>query len=135
MTSAEIEYVRHRLARAQSAVGEAELLISGGFTMAAVNRMYYACFYAVSALLYSQGYSSSKHSGVVALFDRHFIKTGVLAREMGRFYHDMFDRRQESDYKAYVSLDRADVEAWLDQTRGFVEQSTDWLSRNVEGLA
>ncbi len=130
----EIEYIKHRLFRANSAVGEAELLISGGFTMAAVNRLYYACFYAVSALLYSQGHSSAKHSGVVALFDRHFIKTGVLPREMGRLYHDMFDRRQESDYRDLIEFDSGDVQPWLVQTRDFVAQCSLWLTRSIDGL-
>jgi len=41
-----------------------------------VNRLYYACFYAVSALLIQQGLSSSKHTGVRSLFNRHYVKTG-----------------------------------------------------------
>jgi uncharacterized protein (UPF0332 family) len=135
MTWAEVEYVRHRLDRATSAIKESRVLIETGFLTTAVNRLYYACFYAVSALLYSQGYSSSRHSGVIALFDQHFVKTGLLPRELGKFLHLMFDRRQEGDYKDMATFDPADVEVWFGETQHFVRRVSDWLSANVDGLS
>ena len=66
------------------------------------NRIYYACFYAVTALLLTKNLSSSKHSGVVALFNRHFIKTGIVSIEMGKFYSTIFDNRLESDYADWI---------------------------------
>lgn len=64
----------------------------------AANRLYYACFYVVTALLITKGLFSSKHGGVVALFNRHFIKPGVFPVEMGKFYSRIFDERLECDY-------------------------------------
>ena len=81
----------------------------------AINRIYYACFYAVSALLFSKGLSSSKHSGVRSLFQRHFIKEGPLPRELGKFYHQLFDSRQDSDYSDFVDFAQEDVAEFLAQ--------------------
>jgi uncharacterized protein (UPF0332 family) len=68
------ELIQYRLTRASEALEETELLLSNDHLSAAVNRLYYACFYSVTALLLVEGHSSSRHSGVIALFDRHWIK-------------------------------------------------------------
>lgn len=62
----------------------------------------------------------SKHGGVRSLFDRHFVKDGPFSREMSRFYHDLFNSRQDGDYKDFVTFEREEVEAWLAQAEAFV---------------
>jgi uncharacterized protein (UPF0332 family) len=84
MTRETAELVRYRLARAAESLAEANLLLANDHARTAVNRLYYACFYAVSALLLAEGHSSPKHSGVRALFDQHWIAPGRLPKEMGR---------------------------------------------------
>ncbi len=95
-----------------------------------MNRAYYACFYAVSALLLAEGHSSPKHSGVRALFDQHWIVSGRLPKSMGRFYRQLFDSRQKGDYADLVTFDRADVNAWVHKAAKFVEQ----VAGSVEGF-
>ena len=51
-------------------------------------------FYAALALLVTTEQESSKHQGVLALFDQYFIKSGALPKEMGKFLHHAFDSRQ-----------------------------------------
>jgi len=63
------ELIRYRLSRAEETLEEARLLAENKHGNAAVNRLYYACFYAVLALLIRDGRYSSKHSGVRALFN------------------------------------------------------------------
>lgn len=111
----------HRLRRASEALGEAELLLESGFVNTFVSRLYYACFYAVSALLLLEGRSSSKHSGVRALFHQRFVRTGVLSKTRGQFYDRLFDNRQKADYADLVVFDTAEVGAWLHEARGFVQ--------------
>ena len=103
------ELIRYRLAQARESLAEAELLLANGHVRTAVNRLYYACFYAVSALLLTEGHSSLKPSGVRALFGQHWIAPGRLAKDMGRFYRRLFDARQKGDYADLVTFDRAEV--------------------------
>jgi uncharacterized protein (UPF0332 family) len=124
------ELIRYRLARARESLAEAELLLPNDHVRTAVNRLYYACFYAVSALLLTEGYSSPKHSGVRALFDQHWIVPGRLTKDMGRFYRRLFDARQKGDYADLVTFDRAEVSFWIAEAGKFVEQ----VARQVEGL-
>jgi len=127
----EAEYVRLRVQRARDSLREAQLLLDGGYLIGAVNRMYYACFYAVNAILFSEGLSSSKHSGVMSLFERHWIKTGRLPVEIGKFYRQLFERRQEGDYRDTAKFERDEVEESLAGARSFVEQVADWLRSNT----
>ena len=52
----------------------------------AVRSTYYACFYALSAVLLQRGKILKKHSGVRGLLHRDLIKTGTLDVAWGRFY-------------------------------------------------
>ncbi|MCX6345608.1 MAG: HEPN domain-containing protein [Armatimonadetes bacterium] len=78
------DYVKYRLSRANDSLGEAKLLFDNGYLIGTINRMYYACFYTVSVLLFTESMSSSKHSGVISMFDKYWIKTGRLPIEMGQ---------------------------------------------------
>lgn len=98
MTYPKDDLVRYRLERAYETLAEAELMINSGHLFGAANRLYYACFYAVSALLVKHDYSSSKHSGVMSLMNRHFVKTGKIPIDFGKFYSRLFDYRSKADY-------------------------------------
>lgn len=109
------------MARAREATDEARILLGADHLNACVNRLYYACFYAVNALLLTEGLSSSKHSGVRAIFDREWIKGGRISLELGRFYRRLFESRQQADYADFVSFDPSTVVAWLGEATDFVE--------------
>ena len=127
MTEHSNALIAYRLQRAREALEEARLLADHRHTNAAVNRLYYACFYAVSALLYSRGFSAVKHSGVRSLFGRHFVKTGLVSKELAAFYNDLFESRQESDYEDFLRIDPQLLTPWLDQAQRFIDAIADLL--------
>jgi uncharacterized protein (UPF0332 family) len=94
----DITMIRYRIARAHETLDDARFLSEHGRNFATMNRMYYACFYAVSALLTTQGLSSSTHQGVSVLFSQHFVKTGLVDRDFGKVYMRLYQARHESDY-------------------------------------
>jgi len=112
--------VLYRLNRADESLDEALILLERGHVNTFVNRLYYACFYAVTALLLSKGFSSSKHSGVRALFHQNFVKNELINREMGKFYDKLFDTRQKGDYADLVYFDKKEVSPWFDEAKNFV---------------
>lgn len=71
----------------------------------AINRAYYALFYAVSALLLDEGRRFSKHTGVRAAFNRDIVKPGHLSRKHGELYNQLFRDRQEGDYIEFTAFD------------------------------
>ena len=86
----------------------------------AVNRLYYAAFYAVSALLLDRGLDFKKHSGVRASFHRELVKTGEVEVEWGRFYDRLFDDRQEGDYLVLVVFESGYVKEQLERCGAFL---------------
>lgn len=104
--------VEYRLRRARESLAEADLLGEQHHLFGAINRLYYGCFYAVSALLLSHGLGSSKHTGVLSLFNHRFVKTGIVDRELGEVYNDLFRNRQRGDYEDLVEFSVEQLEAW-----------------------
>lgn len=96
--------------------------LDGNFYAAAVNRAYYAIFYAANAALSAQGLARSKHSGVIGAFRERFVKPGLIEAEYSRIYGRVMDDRHLGDYevKRTVTADRAQRD--LDDARHFVSR-------------
>ncbi|MDH4203421.1 MAG: HEPN domain-containing protein [Phycisphaerae bacterium] len=103
MSTPRDELVQYRMERAWETLEEAELMFSSNHLHGAANRLYYACFYAVCALLAHHEMSSTKHGGVLSLFNRHFVKEGVISVSYGKFYSKLFNSRTEGDYGDMLS--------------------------------
>lgn len=101
MNSHVIELARYRLEKAKQARKDAELLLKNGSYVSAVNRIYYSMFYAARALLATRQLDSSKHSGVISMFHREFVKPGLMSKESGKSLGDAFQFRIEGDYEDY----------------------------------
>ena len=96
-------YVTH--AREMLQVAQANF--ENSFYGSAINRAYYAIFYAASALLLLQGESQSKHSGVISMFRKLFVKTGLIETEYSDIYGAVMDARLDSDYDMVYEADEA----------------------------
>jgi uncharacterized protein len=112
--------VNYRLERAKESIEEAKILVERGHVNTFINRLYYACFYAVSALLLTKGLSSPKHSGVRSLFHQNFVKSGIMGIESGQFFDKLFDNRQKADYSDLLRINVNEVYHWYDETKEFV---------------
>lgn len=120
MTSEERAVILYRMERAKEAIEEAKILFDSGHINSYVNRLYYACFYAVSALLLTRNISTSKHGHLRSLLHKEFVKTGLIPQEMGKHFDLLFNSRQEGDYADLVVFKADEVTDWLAQTGTFV---------------
>jgi uncharacterized protein (UPF0332 family) len=109
------------MSRANEALEDARILAREERWNACVNRLYYGCFYAVSALLVRDGLSSSKHAGVRGLFNREYVKTGKIPKDLARIFNDLFERRQEGDYVDFVSFQESQVLPWISKAEKLIE--------------
>jgi uncharacterized protein (UPF0332 family) len=113
----------YRIAEAEETLADAKALLeSGGTPRSVVNRAYYAMFYGVLALLIAEDveHKTSKHSGIITIFDRAIVHTGRLDREYSRMLHRMFDARQECDYKEFVQVSPDDARAAVAHAEQFL---------------
>ena len=131
--------IAYRLEQAAETVEVARKLSAAGHYRDAVNRAYYAMFYCGLALLASKGLGTSKHSGVLSLFNRHFVKTGEFPLEDGRHLQETFELRQRSDYHEFIqiTLEQAQeavarAETFLGHTRRALADSEGWAGSTVD---
>lgn len=113
--------IDYRLERASETLEEARLMQSIAHWNTCANRLYYAAFYAVSALLIKDDYRASKHSGIKAMFNRYYVKSAIVTKDSGRLYNRLFDLRQEGDYIDFVFLEAEIVEPLLRETDVFID--------------
>ena len=97
--------INYRLEQAEEALQDGELLLNSCRYRATANRLYYACFYAAVAALLTRRLEYSKHSAVIAFFDREFIGSEQLPKEYSKTLHRAFNERQQDDYMPFVELD------------------------------
>ena len=131
MSDSKSDLINYRLQRAYEALEDARILAEASRWNTCVNRLYYACFYAVSALLIQNGLSSSKHTGIRSFFNRHYVKTGKVTKEMAQIYNDLFERRQESDYLDFIHFEESEVRPWISNAEAFIKHietiiNSDW---------
>ncbi len=121
MTDEIKKIILYKMDRAYETLEEAELMGKHNHWNTCVNRLYYACFYAVSALLLTENLSSSKHTGVRSLFNKHFVRPALIHEDSGVLYNELFENRQESDYTDFVIMKEDLVCPWIDKTRIFLD--------------
>lgn len=84
----------YRIERAKEMLAEVEVLKSNGFYRTAINRLYYACFSAVTALLLQDNIQASTHNGVKSMLGLHYVSTGKISVRLGKVYGQLYDSRQ-----------------------------------------
>ena len=111
MTDNRKALIEYRLTQAKDSLKEADVLHKSGMSLRSVmNRLYYSMFYTVLALLQNKELGTSKHSGAISLFDREYVKPGILPREMSKALHRAFELRQIGDYMEETEVTSSDIE-------------------------
>jgi uncharacterized protein (UPF0332 family) len=115
--------VTYRLEQADESLAAARVLLEKGLSRQAINRAYYAMFYAVLALLATRQRETSKHSGAISLFDKEFVKSGMFSKDFSRWLHDAFDLRQRSDYAVQFQVAMEEAENSLQHAVSFMRET------------
>jgi uncharacterized protein (UPF0332 family) len=113
-------YVAHRLERAKQTLAEADTLYQAGWMRGAINRIYYAIFYAAGALALAKGFSTTSHAQLRGYINREFVKTGLIPLELGRAYGAAFDSRTKGDYDDLAEFQSEEVRELLSLGSDFV---------------
>lgn len=132
MNKETLTFINYRLERARESLEEAKLLFDRGHINTYVNRLYYACFYAVSAMLLTKGLSSAKHSGIRSFFHQNFVKTGRLDKSLGQIYDKLYDNRQKSDYADLINFEAHEVNDWYDEAEKIVQKIQNLINEEPE---
>ena len=113
--------VAYRLENAYKTLNEIPIHIEHELWNTAISRLYYACYYAVTALLINSGIEAKTHVGVRRMLALHFTKTEKLSIKLSKFYTDLFESRQTSDYADFIFFDLETVEELYKQAIVFID--------------
>lgn len=120
MKRSKSEVIQARINKSESSIQAAEVLIQQSLHLEAGNKIYYAAFHMVKALLATQDLDAKTHSGVKTLFSEHFVNTGLVSREYGSFFSDLERTRSDFDYNDFVSYTEEEIKELVSQTKEFL---------------
>lgn len=127
MESGMNELVRYRLDRANEMLVAAEGNLQLKQYRTSMNRSYYAVFHAMRAMNALEGFDSSKHSGVIAYFNSHFLKEGKIDKNLSKIIKETSYLREKSDYDDFFLASSQDAETQLENAKIFVASVEKYL--------
>lgn len=93
------------------------------------NRLYYALFHAVSALLIHDSHEVGSHRGAVNRFSMYYVKTGIFTKEEGRLYSQLQGLREEGDYNCSIDVEREEVEYYVEPTLALIRKIKGYIAK------
>lgn len=108
--------------KALNTFDEMSVLRQAGLWNNIANRLYYAAFHAVSALLINDHHNIGSHQGAVIMLHQHYVKTGILSKEDGAFYSQLQTLREKSDYNCTYNATETDTAPRIEQTKQFIDK-------------
>jgi uncharacterized protein (UPF0332 family) len=115
----------YRMRQTEETLVEAIRMLESGFSpRSIINRSYYSMFYAVLALFIHSNtpHKTSKHSGVIGIFNKEFIHTGKLDARFAKMFYDLFDERKELDYRDFAEVSEEDARNAVFSAQEFVSE-------------
>ncbi len=104
------------------------LLMNDGYDDA-VSRAYYSAFHAAQAVLLTEGLTANSHQGMVNLFGLHFIKTGKIAPQYGKYLSNLKDDRENGDYEIYSPIEKEDAQNAIREAKEFLRAMKEYLKK------
>ena len=110
------------LKKARETFEEITILTTANKWSGAANRLYYAVFHAINALLIHDGHITNTHKGSHAVFNLNYIKTGILPIEYGRLYNQLQTMREESDYNCVYEVEADELKERIEPAQKLIEE-------------
>jgi putative toxin-antitoxin system, antitoxin component len=103
------DLVQYRLSSAKERLESARLLLDAGQYKDSIGRSYYAIFTAVRAVLARDQVDFSKHAGVIAYFQREYIKSAIFDIKYSKILQRAFQIRNNCDYDDFFIVSKEDA--------------------------
>ena len=123
------ELAEYRMERAKEMLDAAKGNLEIGQFKTSLNRSYYAVFHAMRAANILKGFDSSKHSGVIAFFNKEYLKEGILERSLSVIIKNSAFLREKSDYDDFFIASKKDAEKQLKDAEIFLEKLEAYLDQ------
>ena len=115
------DLIKYRLLRTKDTFNDAQILAEKNKWNSTINRLYYAAYYAIMALLLDSNLKPTTHNGAKSNFSEYFIKTDKIPKEFGKIYSQLFTWRQKGDYDDLFDFDKDRVIPYFDPVKRLIE--------------
>ena len=126
------ELMQYRLEMAKERLHSSEILLKDGSYKDSIGRSYYAMFTSVRALLVMEGQDFSKHAGVIAYFQKEFVKTGKFDKKYSKYISQAFQIRNNTDYADFFIVSMQDAKEQYDKAKEFLEVIEKYIAENYQ---
>jgi len=116
------DLITYRIARAKDTLDDAQILADRGKWNSAINRLYYAAYYAIIALLLSADLKPTTHNGAKSNFSEHFVKSGKVDKELGKIFSQLFTWRQKGDYDDLFDFQKEKVLPYFEPVKKLISE-------------
>ena len=124
--------MQYRLEMAKERLHSSEILLKDGSYKDSIGRSYYAMFTSVRALLAMEGQDFSKHAGVIAYFQKEFVKTGKFDKKYSKYISQAFQIRNNTDYADFFIVSMQDAKEQYDKAKEFLEVIEKYIVENYQ---
>ena len=124
--------MQYRLEMAKERLHSSEILLKDGSYNDSIGRSYYAMFTSVRALLAMEGQDFSKHAGVIAYFQKEFVKTGKFDKKYSKYISQAFQIRNNTDYADFFIVSTQDAKEQYDKAKEFLEVIEKYIAENYQ---
>ena len=129
MSGRKEDLIKYRIARAKDTLDDANILAEKGKWNSAINRLYYAAYYAVIALLLSAYLKPTTHNGAKSNFSEYFIKTGKIDKESGKIFSQLFTWRQKGDYDDLFDFQKEKVLPYFEPVKELIDKIEELINK------
>ncbi len=118
---------KYRMEKANDELETSKIMLDSKKYSQSINRSYYAIFHAVRSLLALKKFDSSKHSGIIAYFNQHFIKSGDIETEYSKILTTAYKFRNDCDYKDFYIVTPGEAEVQFENAKKFINRIQSYL--------
>ena len=122
----------YRINSALETLDAAKVCIDSKHYKDAINRSYYASFYAIKAVLAMEGTDFKRHKDVVAYFNKNYVVTEIFDKKLGRMLSNLQQTRETSDYDDFFIASKEDAETQCENAESIIEDVKKYLKGKYE---
>lgn len=120
---------KHRFETAEENLEAALTLLNDRKFKASVNRSYYSIFHALRAVTALDEFDSSKHSGVIAYFNRMYVKEGIIDKSISKIIDTSFRLREKADYQDFIIISKEQAQEQLEKATKVINMLKPYLEK------
>lgn len=113
--------VNQEISKASSFLSDADKLVGMEMWNASANRVYYALYHAILAMMIHDGYAPKTHSGLITEFGKQYILTGKFDKENSKLLSKMRTIREKCDYDPFFYTSKEEMDPIIESTRRLID--------------